>query len=43
MEEGKGFVRGRVVVAHANDAEDGCSGTFAKWCSRGWEIVCYLH
>jgi LmbE family N-acetylglucosaminyl deacetylase len=28
-----------VVVAHADDAEYGCSGTVAKWCSEGWEIV----
>jgi LmbE family N-acetylglucosaminyl deacetylase len=33
------FSRGMVVVAHADDAEYGCSGTVAKWCSEGWEVV----
>ena len=33
------FKRGMVVVAHADDAEFGCSGTVAKLCSEGWEIV----
>jgi LmbE family N-acetylglucosaminyl deacetylase len=28
-----------VVVAHADDAEFGCSGTVAKLCAEGWEIV----
>jgi LmbE family N-acetylglucosaminyl deacetylase len=28
-----------VVVAHADDAEWGCSGTVAKWCAEGWEMV----
>ena len=28
-----------VVVAHADDAEYGCSGTVAKWCAEGWEVV----
>ena len=28
-----------VVVAHADDAEFGCSGTVAKWCREGWEVV----
>ena len=28
-----------VVVAHADDAEYGCSGTVAKWCNDGWEVV----
>ena len=28
-----------VVVAHADDAEFGCSGTVGKWCSEGWEVV----
>ena len=34
-----GFSRGMVVVAHADDAEFGCSGTVAKLCSEGWEMV----
>ena len=28
-----------VVVAHADDAEWGCSGTVAKWCREGLEVV----
>jgi len=28
-----------VVVAHADDAEFGCSGTVAKWCREGVEVV----
>ena len=33
------YRRGMVVVAHADDAEYGCSGTVAKWCAEGWEVV----
>ena len=33
---------GMVVVAHADDAEWGCSGTVAKLCHEGWEIVYVL-
>ena len=33
---------GIVVVAHADDAEYGCSGTVAKWCAEGWEVVYVL-
>ena len=36
------FKRGMVVVAHADDAEYGCSGTVAKLCSEGWEMVYVL-
>ena len=36
------FTRGMVIVAHADDAEFGCSGTVAKWCSEGWEVVYVL-
>ena len=28
-----------VVVAHADDAEFGCSGTVVKLCREGWELV----
>ena len=35
----KDFSRGMVVVAHADDAEFGCSGTVAKLCAAGWEMV----
>ena len=33
------FNRGMVVVAHADDAEYGCSGTVAKLCNLGTEMV----
>ena len=33
------YRRGMVVVAHADDAEFGCSGTVAKWCKEGMEVV----
>ena len=36
------FSRGMVVVAHADDAEYGCSGTVAKLCGEGWEMVYVL-
>ena len=34
--------RAMVVVAHADDAEWGCSGTVARWCALGWEVVYVL-
>lgn len=36
------FRRGMVVVAHPDDAEWSCSGTVAKWCAEGWEVVYVL-
>ena len=39
QENENGFNRGMVVVAHADDAEFGCSGTVAKLCSEGWDMV----
>jgi LmbE family N-acetylglucosaminyl deacetylase len=36
------YRRGMVVVAHADDAEWGCSGTVASWCAEGWEVVYVL-
>lgn len=39
MTEENGFSRGMVVVAHADDAEFGCSGTVAKLCAEGWDMV----
>ena len=36
------FSRGMVVTAHPYDAEFGCSGTVAKWCAEGWEVVYVL-
>ena len=31
--------RGMVIVAHPDDAEWGCSGTVAKWCREGMDVV----
>ena len=39
MTQDEKFTRGMVVVAHADDAEFGCSGTVVKLCSEGWELV----
>ena len=39
MTEEEKFSRGMVVVAHADDAEFGCSGTVARLCAEGWEMV----
>ena len=36
------YRRGMVVVAHADDAEYQCSGTVAKWCRAGMEVVYVL-
>jgi LmbE family N-acetylglucosaminyl deacetylase len=33
------YQRAMVVVAHADDAEYGCSGTVAKWCREGIQVV----
>ncbi len=35
----EGYQRGMVVVAHPDDAEWGCAGTVALWCSMGWDVV----
>lgn len=37
--QGEPYRRAMVVVAHADDAEFGCSGTVAKWCREGVEVV----
>ena len=42
MLEGKNYSRGMVIVAHADDAEFGCSGTVAKYCRLGWDFVYVL-
>jgi len=42
MTDNNQFSRGMVVVAHADDAEFGCSGTVAKLCREGWEWVYVL-
>ncbi len=39
MSEEEPYRRGMVVVAHADDAEYACSGTVAKWCKEGMEVV----
>jgi LmbE family N-acetylglucosaminyl deacetylase len=39
MLEDEPYHRGMVVVAHPDDAEYGCSGTMAKWCKDGMEVV----
>ncbi|NQW24368.1 MAG: PIG-L family deacetylase [SAR202 cluster bacterium] len=36
------FSRGMVIMAHPDDAEWSCSGTVAKWCADGWEVVYVL-
>jgi len=36
------FKRAMVVVAHPDDAEYGCSGSVAKWCRLGWDVVYVL-
>ena len=38
-EQEEPFRRGMSVFAHADDAEFGCSGTAARWCAEGWEVV----
>ena len=38
-EQEEPYRRGMAVFAHADDAEFGCSGTAAKWCAAGWEVV----
>ena len=39
MTQEQPYTRGMVVVAHADDAEWGCAGTVAKWCTDGMEVV----
>ncbi len=38
----KDYGRGLVVVAHADDAEYGCSGTVARLVSEGWDFAYVL-
>ena len=40
--EERDIQKAMVVVAHADDAEFGCSGTVAKWCSQDVEVVYVL-
>ncbi len=42
MPEEQGYSSGMVVIAHADDAEYGCSGTVAKLCADGWEMTYVL-
>ena len=39
VQEQESYRRAMVVFAHADDAEWGCSGTVARWCAEGWEVV----
>ncbi len=39
---GNDFKKAMVVTAHPDDAEYGCSGSVAKWCRMGWEVVYVL-
>ena len=39
MASDEGYQRGMVVIAHPDDAEYGCAGTVAKWCSQGMSVV----
>ena len=39
MADKNGFGKAMVVMAHADDAEYGVSGTVAKWCAEEWDIV----
>ena len=36
------FSRGMVIMAHPDDADWSCSGTVAKWCAEGWEVIYVL-
>ena len=36
------FRRGMVIMAHPDDAEWSCSGTVARWCAEGWDVVYVL-
>ena len=42
VQEEEPYKRAMVVTAHPDDAEYGCSGTVAKWCAQGWEVVYVL-
>ena len=42
MTDNDSLQRAMVVVAHPDDAEFGCSGTVARWCSEGVEVVYVL-
>ena len=42
VDKNEPYHRGMVVIAHADDAEWGCSGTVAKWCAEGWEVTYVL-
>ena len=42
MAQSDKYKRAMIVVAHADDAEFGCSGTVARWCAEGVEVVYVL-
>ena len=39
---GEPFHSAMVIMAHPDDAEWTCSGTVAKWCAEGWDVVYVL-
>lgn len=39
MTDNEKYSTAMVVVAHADDAEWGCSGTVALWCKKGMDVV----
>jgi len=41
-QEEKPYSRAMVVMAHPDDADWVCSGTVARWCAQGWEVVYVL-
>lgn len=38
----EGPLRAMVIMAHPDDAEFLCSGTIAKWCAEGWDVIYVL-
>lgn len=38
----EGPARAMVIMAHPDDAEFLCSGTVAKWCAEGWDVIYVL-
>ena len=39
VENQEPFHKAMVIMAHPDDAEWTCSGTVAKWCAEGWDVV----
>ena len=42
VENQEPFHKAMVIMAHPDDAEWTCSGTVAKWCAEGWDVVYVL-